>query len=116
MTNLKKTGGGASAIPNQIRDCAKTDLNLWRQELEIMDPELIICGRTYTNVRSNLGLGWNSLLAVVGKTYHYSLWEVNGHNTVVLEFRHPAGRKNRDETLELLRKLMNRLKEIGTVT
>jgi len=110
MTNLKKTGGGPVAIPRQIKDAARTDVNLWRRELEIMDPELIICGRTYKNITSNLGTGCNNRLPEInGRTYHYALWEINGHKTVILEFRHPANRKNRDETLELLRQLMKSL-------
>jgi hypothetical protein len=116
MTNLKKTGGGPVEIQRKIRSEARREVELWRRELEIMDPELIICGRTYKNVTSNLGTECNNRLPDIhGRTYHYSLWEINGHKTVILEFSHPANRKNRDETLELLRQLMKSLEDAGLI-
>ncbi len=111
MTNLKKTGGGATSIAKQIENAARTDASLWRQELEIMDPDLIICGRTYSYVISHLGSRNDKLLDNNGKIYHYSLWEVNGHEAVILQFCHPACRKDRTETLDLLRRLIDQVKE-----
>ena len=114
MTNLKKTGGGAEAIPSQIKRAAKQDSYLWRKELEIMEPDLIICGRTFTNTRINLGLRqYEPLLNIDGKTYYYSIWEYNNKKIVILNFWHPACRKNRTRILQILEMLIQRLKQIG---
>ncbi len=113
MTNLKKTGGGAAAFTKRIKNCARSDASLWRQELELMDPELIICGRTYSHVVSNLMLKSEKLLEDKGKPYYCAWWEINGHEAVILQFWHPACRKNRTELLELLQRLIQRMKEGG---
>lgn len=56
MTNLKKTGGGATANRSKISQSAKADVGLWKRELEIMNPDLVICGGTYRDIVNNLNL------------------------------------------------------------
>ncbi len=110
VINLKKTGGSARAIPEQIADSSQAEVSLWQSELEIIDPELIICGKTFKNVCDNLNLPTEKLLEHNGKNYYYAQYEVNEHRSVVLQFWHPACRKPRADTLELFGKLVRELR------
>lgn len=111
MTNLKKTGGGAASDTEAIRQHAKTEYDLWRQELGIMAPDLVICGNTYYDVVDNLKLVKVPLLRHKGVLYFYSLWDSGTHKTIILRFWHPARRGNRAETLKLLEQLIDKLQE-----
>lgn len=111
MTNLKKTGGGATSDREIIREHAKREVDLWRQELEIMEPDLVICGNTYHDVVGNLELTKVQLLNHNGTPYFYSLWNFGAHKTIILDFWHPARRGNRDETLKLLEQLIDKVQE-----
>jgi hypothetical protein len=111
MTNLKKTGGGATSKPKVISAHARKDFALWRRELEIMKPDLIICGNTYRDVADNLKLDKVKLLTRHKTPYYYSLWDFNTQKTIILDFWHPNHRGNRAENLKLLQQVMNRLRE-----
>ncbi len=81
-----------------------------------MDPDLIICGRTFSNTVSNLGLKKTTLLITEnGKSYYYAQWEVNGHKALILQFWHPACRKNRQDTLSIVGKMMSRIQALGLI-
>jgi len=113
MTNLKKTGGKASANWREISLHAKRDKELWQKELEIMNPDLMLCGGTYGHVVSNLGLERNLLYKADGKGYYYSLFKANGKQSIILSFWHPNNRRNRNENLNILKILMEKLKAEG---
>jgi hypothetical protein len=111
MTNLKKTGGESVAVPKTIQNHASSDVDLWQHELEIMDPDLIICGRTYKYVVNNLGLKGEKIFEDKDQPYYCARWEINGHSTFILQFWHPGCRKNRARLTELLRMLLRRLED-----
>ena len=113
MTNLKKTGGQATSNRHEIGHHAKQEKQLWQKELEIMSPDLILCGNTFNMVINNIGLE-RILLAEIGeKRYYYSLCNLNGKKAVVLDFWHPNNRRRRDDNLSDLNILMSKLKEKG---
>ena len=99
MTNLKKTGGDAASNREEISKHAKSEVNLWQKELEIMAPDLVICGNTYHDVTANLKLPKTWLLTHKKTHFFYSLWDVGAHKAIILRFWHPARRGNRAETL-----------------
>jgi len=111
MTNLKKTGGGAASNSEVISEHAKREVNLWQQELEIMAPDLVICGNTYHDVTDNLKLPKTRLLTYKETPYFYSLWHLGARRTIILDFWHPARRGNRAETLKLLKQLIDKVQE-----
>lgn len=113
MTNLKKTGGGASSKPQEISYHAKQDRKLWQRELEIMNPDLILCGGTYGNVIRNLGLERYLLYKNLKKTYSYSILKMTNKRSVILSFLHPNNRKNRDDNLSELKILIDKLRQEG---
>jgi hypothetical protein len=109
MTNLKKTGGGPFAVPKEIQNRAYSDADVWQKEIEIMDPDIIVCGRTYKYVVNILGSRAEKRIKILedqGKPYHCAMWTINGHNATILQFWHPACRKNRAQLMELLRRLL----------
>ena len=113
MTNHKKTGGGTSAKEHEIEYHAKRDKNLWQRELEIMNPDLVLCGGTYRHIADNLKLEKYFLHKDETKTYFYSVFNINGHRSVILDFWHPNNRRNRNKNLTVLKYLIDKLNEEG---
>jgi hypothetical protein len=91
MTNVKKEPGQPNSDAEEIRKRARRDVRLWRRELEIMDPDLIVCGGypVFDSVADLLELDKHKLCRA-GKDIRYSLWELDGHRVVILDFYHPA--------------------------
>ena len=106
MTNLKKTGGAAASKWREIRDHAVQDKSLWQRELEIMNPDLIICGGTYGHVTRVLELQSYPLYEDNSRKYRYSTIDINSKQCIVLDFWHPNNRRNRQSNVDVLRKLM----------
>ena len=111
MINLKKSGGGPSAIRNVISKRAKIEAALWKKELEIMHPDLIICGNTYNDIVENLVLPKIPLLKTKDFYYHYSKWNYGDNTSILLQFWHPGRRGDRDQTLKTLNLLIDGLKK-----
>ncbi len=113
ITNLKKIGGGAEADPKEIKYFAEKDSELWQKELEIMNPDLIICGGTFGIVINILHLERDILYQKPKKKYSYTTLNINNKRIVILSFRHPGNRENREENLNDLKILLDKLKEKG---
>jgi len=113
MTNIKKTGGGASSNLREISFYANKEKDLWQKELEIMNPHLVICGSTYQDVQQNLGLDELNLANIDGKPYSYSVSGAGHGNCVIIDFWHPGTRRNREYILNHLKVLIDKLKGKG---
>ncbi|WP_078543531.1 hypothetical protein [Litchfieldia alkalitelluris] len=83
-TNLKKSGGTGESNMEDIMTHAKEQLDLWTQEIEIMKPDLVICGGTYSIVAELLAL--QNQVSPAGTNYGKAL------NTTFIDFYHPAYR------------------------
>ena len=110
MTNLKKTGGRASSNLREISRYAAKEKVLWENELNIMNPDLVICGGTYQDVRKNLNLDKLLLSKIDGNSYSYSVAKIGQKQCILLKFWHPAIRKSRENTLNHLKVLISELK------
>lgn len=115
MTNLKKTGGHSVAKATQISRIAAQDRALWQKEIDLMCPDLIICGGTYWDVQKNLALDPQELVTVNGQPYYYSIYGAPHGKCIVLDFWHPAvsrsrAMKSRDDVLRHLDSLISALK------
>ena len=110
MTNLKKTGGGAISELREISYYAVKEKELWQKELELMNPDLVICGSTYQDVQKNLGFDKLFLSKIDGKPYFYSVGTIGKKQYAILDFWHPALRKPRENTLSHLKVLISELK------
>jgi len=90
MTNLKKTGGTGEANQRTVAEYARKTKDIWTRELEIMDPQLILCCGTYWIVAHSLNVEIRKLVDEAGTAFYYSGLPVNGHLSLVVDFRHPA--------------------------
>lgn len=83
-TNLKKSGGSYESNEVEIREHARINKNLWMKEIEIINPDLVICGGTFSIVKELLGFEITKCDsgADVGKAL----------NTTFVEFYHPMYR------------------------
>ena len=86
VMNVKKSGGDKSSDMNIIRAYAEFDKDSLREQLELCDPTVIVCGYTASTLDIILGKpvrkDYNQNLA-----YHITL---NGHDVLVLDYWHPA--------------------------
>lgn len=54
-TNLKKTGGTGESNYEEIKEHAIANKELWMKEIEIIRPDVIICGGTFPIIQEILG-------------------------------------------------------------
>jgi hypothetical protein len=81
VTNLKKCGGGGSSNYDEIKQYAARDKDLWSKEVEIMKPDIVLCGGTFSIVCDLLG--FEVLQGPSGADYGKAL------RTVFVDFPHP---------------------------
>ncbi len=109
MTNLKKSGGGGVSNYEAIRKHAEEKFDLWKQELEIMDPDLILCGRTYWIVSGLLKLNRQQIASGLW----FSIWQHNDRSTLIVAFYHPSYRGSSHMLYALLKEGLFELQEKG---
>ncbi len=92
MTNLKKSRGGTVSTNKDIRMHTLKDKELWIKELEIMNPDIIVCCATLPYIQHILGLECKlvSKDKLAPNGYYYAKWEINGHNALLVGFYHPG--------------------------
>lgn len=109
MTNLKKSGGGSVSDMEIIRKYAKATLTLWKRELEIMNPEVILCGRTYRIVSELLELKRQETASGLW----YSIWQHDNNSSLIFAFYHPSYRGSSSMLYALLKESFLELRERG---
>jgi len=92
MTNLKKSRGKNAANYGAIKRHAREDLQLWTQELKVMNPDVVVCCGIFGLVASLLGIKAERLCSGRLREYRYALWSVDSQNMVLVDFYHPAAR------------------------
>jgi hypothetical protein len=110
MTNLKKSGGGGSSKYRDILKYAKSAVSLWKQELEIMNPDIIICYGTFGIVTDLLGL---PTIKMDSNRGYYSVWKRDNGDSILVRFYHPAARFRRGVLYNLLKENLLELREKG---
>jgi len=104
VTNLKKSGGGTSSSWSEIDAEAARTVELWTKELEIMKPDIVICGGTYWHIHQRIGL--TSQQATSG--WYYGIQKQANHTTVFIQAHHPASwRLERDTALRRLQQTLH---------
>lgn len=109
MTNLKKSGGGGESNNKVIQKCAEDTFDLWKQELEIMNPDLILCGGTYWIISGLLRL--NRQQTASGPWYSH--WQHNDRRTLIASFYHPSYRGRSAMLYAFLKEALVELRERG---
>lgn len=117
-TNLSKNGGTGEANLAKVREVARAQLNLWKQELAIMDPQLILCSGTYTLMAPLLGLERRQLMprGRQGRRIDYSIWQLTGHECLCLDFYHHAARGGFAKWYERLKDVVEECEKVHLCT
>ncbi|MBP3870075.1 MAG: hypothetical protein J6E46_03780 [Faecalicoccus sp.] len=90
VLNLKKSNGKNTSDYDEIGAYAKSDKEMIKKEIELIDPKIIICGNTF----------WHLYECVLDKTPElaenpddrFHLLKILGKNRIVIDFYHPANR------------------------
>lgn len=109
MTNLKKSGGGGTSNYRVIREYATKTIELWKSELEIMSPDIILCCGTFRIVTDLLGLERRKTTAGLS----YSIWKRDSGDSMLLQIYHPASRFRKDMLYAFLKETLVELHESG---
>lgn len=109
MTNLKKSGGGGTSNYRVIRECAAKTIELWKSELEIMTPDIIICCGTFWIVAPLLGL----IPTKTATGWSFSSWERGNGNSLLVSTYHPAIRGRKDMLYAFLKEGLLELQQKG---
>lgn len=88
VVNVKKSDGRKESSYEEILACAEGDAALLKEELEICDPTVIVCGYTARPLEAILGKGYR---VQPSENLFYSI-ELNGHPVIVLDYWHPSYR------------------------
>jgi hypothetical protein len=83
-TNLKKSGGAGESVYEVIRQHAFAEKELWTKEIEIIKPDVVICGGTFGIAQEVLE--FEAISCGSGALYGKSL------NTIFIGFYHPVYR------------------------
>jgi len=122
MTNLKKTPGKSNrSNRHEVEKEARRTSRLLRQELNVMDPDIIICcGRhwVYDLVTDILGFPEeNHHILASREKFSYSLGRLKHkklRKVIIIDFYHPASRQKK-VMYENLKKIFYELKQKGLV-
>ncbi len=109
MTNLKKSGGGGTSNYHDILEYAKKTVPLWKSELEIMGPDIILCCGTFRIVTDLIGLQRRQTKAGL----LYSVWKRDDGDSLLLQIYHPASRFRKDMLYAFLKEALMELHEKG---
>jgi hypothetical protein len=98
-TNLKKCGGVGDVDLVKVEKCARVSSDLLKKELEIMEPNLVLCASAVLDiVCHNLNLMQREVSirdTISGKSerrYQYTLWKSDNRTTLFVDFDHPSFR------------------------
>jgi hypothetical protein len=118
--NLSKIcGEGKASAEWKKRACNQRKLT--EKELEIMNPQLILCAGadTYGLVDELLELGLPQLLlpkANHRREINYSIWHLGSHECLCLDFYHHAARGGYKKYYEILNEVFDKCKKNGLCT
>ena len=96
ILNLKKSSGGPIANPDTIRKYALRDADLIRREMEIINPDIIICGGTFSIFREIFKLDSTTKDGEMMHLYR---------GKPVIDFCHPSARRPHEEMFSSLMEL-----------
>ncbi|MFN2102385.1 hypothetical protein ABDJ34_05650 [Finegoldia dalianensis] len=93
---MKKTPGGGTAHISEIDKFAKTDKEFIKKQLEIYDPDIIICGGTEDIFIENILNLDTSSWTYVSDYLSYLIY----NDTIIVKTFHPACRKSKKDFFE----------------
>jgi hypothetical protein len=100
--NIKKTGGGGTAEFERISNHLKQNLNLIHEEIEIIDPDIIILGISWKELRSELFPDIKDKWKESG----YDIAIARYKEARVIDFYHPSSRTAPSASYSLLQNVI----------
>lgn len=88
VINLKKSSGKSKSSYAEISAYAKADKQEIRRQLEIVDPDIIVCGYTF----ASLNEVYDGKLIKQQKNWFCFTEEIGGKKRLVIDYYHPANR------------------------
>ena len=86
IINIKKSNGTSSTEKEDLMKYLKEDADLIKTQLELIDPDVIICGGTYEAMMEMYGLDYEK-----GKLADWTYrWRDENKDRLVIDFIHPA--------------------------
>lgn len=89
VVNLKKSGGKSSSDYGEIEAYAQSDNVEIKKQLELIAPDIIVCGSTF----QPLNHIYDSMICPKGAgcdNWFYFTDIISGHQTLVIDYYHPA--------------------------
>lgn len=101
MMNIKKSGGTGSSNIHEMMKYAENDISNLREEINIIDPEIIILGTSWKKLRNFIldKQEWSN------SGYDVAIGRYN--NAKVIDFYHPSSRNAPSAAYSLLQNIIN---------
>jgi len=119
-TNFSKIAGSGKANLAQVKEIACIQSSLWKDELKIMNPEVILCSGTGTHglMATLLGPRQETLLCNIKqrREIKYSKWNLGSHECLCVDFFHHADRRGYETLYEILKEVFTQFEERNLCT
>ena len=89
VLNIKKSGGQRSSVYEEISAYAKEDSQEIIREIELIDPDIIICGATFADINEITG---RTVEKDSNDNWYYFIDAVGGKERLFIDYYHPANR------------------------
>lgn len=89
ILNIKKSGGEHSSVYEEISAYAKEDSQEIIREIELIDPDIIICGATFGDINEITG---RTVEKGSNDNWYYFIDAIGGKNRLFIDYYHPANR------------------------
>lgn len=88
VVNIKKESGKSKSVWEELEVAVEKDKDFIKREIELIDPTVIVCGYTISQLEKILGVEIKKERN--RNLYYYT--EINGKTIIVLDYYHPASR------------------------
>lgn len=107
-TNIKKTCGGGQSNSNEIWDYGRRDRDFLLEEIEIINPDVVICGGTFTMIKEIYGLNIQECCTGVLYSTH--------KNKLFIDMPHPRARVGKNVVYTYFKETMLELENKNILT
>lgn len=89
VVNVKKVSGGHTSVKEQITNAAETNSEMLRQQIDMYEPDIIICGGTdgsyFNNITEYNNPSWK-------RTKHGIWYVIEPSGRIIISYSHPEAR------------------------
>lgn len=100
LINIKKSGGGGNADYNRMMEHLKLNFNLLHRQIEIIDPEIVIIGTSWNQLRDGL------FPQIEWRQSGYDIMIGKYKNLKIIDYYHPSSRTPPAASYSLLQNII----------